>query len=233
MRLTGVLLIVLAGCAASTTVRVDETPDFHPPAPARISVFGVFHDGRFSEQAWSSLAPSVTATLRNATCEPGYGVQMRESLPDLVASIDRSVREGGVDDALLDRVAPYAAGDLVMVLMSYRRIPERRAGAQQRPVAQAGPPRGAMRRGMAPMRVAPEEEEHVFELSASLFSVSAHKLVAQIELRHTGDDLDEAMSTFNQKLEALVPGARCVGWSWPKPSAPPDTEADAGKTIAP
>ena len=48
------------------------------------------------------------------------------------------------------------------------------------------------------------EEEHLFELSASLYSVALHKLVAQIDLRYEGDDLDEAMNAFATKLRLLA-----------------------------
>ena len=58
------------------------------------------------------------------------------------------------------------------------------------------------------------QEEHLFELSASLYSVALHKLVAQIDLRYDGDDLDEAMNAFTVKLRLLLPEAKCVGWNW-------------------
>jgi len=207
-------------CASTTTVSVERTPDFVASSSPRISVFGVFHDGRMSEQAWSALAPSVSKALDSPGCDLGYGDPLRESLPELATAIDRSVRENGIDDDVLGRVAPYASGELVMVLMSYRQVPPSRThdgGAPSRTPQAARPMRRGSFRGGPTVRVGPEEEDHVFELSASLYSVRQHQLVAQIDLRHTGDDLDEAMNTFTQKLRALVPGARCVGWSWPSP----------------
>jgi len=220
VRATPLVFVTLAMCASSTTVSVERTPDFTASSSPRISVFGVFHDGKMSEQAWSALAPSVSKALDSPACDLGYGDPLRESMPELATTIDRSVRENGIDDDVLARVAPYASGELVMVLMSYRHIPSSRrrdGGVAPRAPQPARPMRRGSFRGGPTVRVGPEEEEHVFELSASLYSVRAHTLVAQIDLRHNGDDLDEAMATFTQKLRALIPGAKCVGWSWPSP----------------
>ncbi len=222
-------VIALAGtlvmCASALTVHVDKAPEF---APARtVSVFGVFHDGRMSEPAWTALSPKISPALGKFECEPGYGNRLRGGDPALVSWIDHTVRENGIDDSVLDKVAAHAEGELVMVLLSYRKIPSwRDAGAGRTGTRTAQPM--AMGRGMARPRMstyARPEDENVFELSASLYSPKEHKLVAQIDLRYTGDDLDEAMNEFTGKLKGLVPGAKCAGWSWPSP----DETADAGE----
>lgn len=164
-----------------------------------------------SDQAWTSLLPKISSALGRAECELGYGNRLRAADSELASSIDRSVRENGIDDSVLDKVAPSAAGELVMVLMVYRKIPRARdAGA-----VRAAPPRRMGRPGVR--YVERPEDDHVFELSGSFFSPKEHKLVAQIDLRYTGDDLDEAMDEFTKKLKTLVPGATCVGWNWPSP----------------
>ena len=220
-------LSLLVMCTGSTTVRVDRVPDVTIPDRARVSVFGVFHDGRMSEPAWLALAPKISHALDSPRCELGYSQQLRNAQPELAATIEKSVRENGIDDDLLARVAPFATGEFVMVLMSYRQIPGHRDGG-----AHAARPAPMMGRGGGRMRGAPrssdyggEEEDHVFELSASVYSVTAKKLVAQIDLRHTGDDLDEAMDAFALKLDALMPHARCVGWNYPDT---PDVSASMG-----
>ncbi len=216
-------------CAESTNVRVDQVAGFVAPDRAKISIFGVFHDGRMSEPAWLALAPKVSHALDSPRCELGYGQELRNSQPELAREVERSIRENGIDDTVLARVAPFATGDYVMVLMSYRMIPSAHhhdGGASARPAQPMQ--RGARGRfGGATHDYTPEEEEHVFELSASLYSIAEKKLVAQIDLRHTGDDLDAAMDAFALKLDALVPHARCVGWTFP-----PAPEDDAGATNA-
>jgi hypothetical protein len=68
----------------------------------------------------------------------------------------------------------------------------------------------------------------VYELSASLYSVALQKLVAQIDLRYSGDDLDEALSAFATKLRLLVPDAQCVGWTWTNDAVEPSAGSDGG-----
>ncbi len=226
--------VALFTCASGLTVRVEQTPEFVPTRGAHVSVFGVFHDGLLSDTAWNAVSPKVSAALGHPECELGYGQQLRDAKPELASSIEHDVRENGVDDNLLARVAPNATGELVMVLMSYRQIPTGRdGGVHHAAAAQPAQPmmgRGGMRSSRMGSSYSPgqAEEEHLFELSASLYSVALHKLVAQIDLRYEGDDLDEAMNAFAAKLRLLLPEAKCVGWTWadaPKattPDQPPD-----------
>lgn len=218
-------------CTGATTVRVEHADDFTAPAHPRVSIFGVFHDGRMSEPAWLALAPKVSHALDSPRCELGYGQRLRNAKPELASTVEKSVRENGIDDEVLAQVAPYATGEYIMVLMSYRQIPNlreghREAGAHAAPRVSTPPMmRGGRGRGSIGHDYGPDEEDHVFELSASVYSVAAHKLVAQIDLRHSGDDLDEAMDAFALKLDALMPHARCVGWNYPDA---PDVLVDAG-----
>lgn len=204
-------------CASELGLRVEQAPEYTPQSGSKISVFGVFHDGRMDEHAWSPLEPKLAEAFGGRrTCEPGYGKRMRASDDALTHTIDHLIRENGIDDDVLEKVAPAAQGDFILVLMLYKKVPQfHDGGARMRVAAQ---PMGMGRRGSrAPMSryAPPAEDEHVFELSASLFSRAAHKLVAQVDLRYTGEDLDAAMSEFAKKLETVVPGATCAGWNWP------------------
>jgi hypothetical protein len=215
-------------CASELGVRVEQAPEYAPQRDARVSIFGVFHDGRMNEQAWQPLEPKLSATFGGKrTCEVGYGKRLRASDDALALSFDHMVRVNGIDDAVLEKVSPAAQGDFILVLMLYRKVPQLRDGGV-RMRAQATTPMGGMgRRGMARpgmSRYAPPEDDHVFELSASLFSRAAHKLVAQVDLRYTGDDLDTAMAEFATKLATVVPNASCAGWNWPNPD-----DVDAGE----
>ncbi len=220
------LAVAVAACASATTVRVEQAPEFVAPRAARVSVFGVFHDGRMSDTAWAALESKIAPALGRHGCEVGYGPRMREANPELASSVAHDISENGVDDALLTRVASGATGDYILLLMSYRQLPSSHDGGArpvQRPVPMAG---GRMTRGsgLGSGSRPVVEEERLFELSASLFSVELHKLVAQVDLRHLGDDLDEAMDAFAKKLTLLLPNATCVGWNWETDSGVGDVE---------
>jgi hypothetical protein len=222
MRLACALLAVGigAGCAdASPQVRVGTSADFSPPARPTVSVFGVFHDGRMSTDSWAPLSGAVSSALGKSSCAVGWGAGLRQAEPELAQWVDDSARDNGVTDEMLGRVSTRAQGDFVMTLMVYKHMPRSRAGdPAARARARAGPP-VARRRGYGRRpRLGPEEpEDRVFELSASLYSVRGRRMVAEIDLRYAGDDLDEAMKAFATKLRGLLPGASCVGWKWPEP----------------
>jgi hypothetical protein len=223
----------LVMCASELGLRVEQAPEYTPQSGSKISVFGVFHDGRMDEKAWLPLEPKLAEAFGGKrTCEPGYGKRLRDGDNALLHQVDHLVRENGIDDDVLEKVAPSAQGDFILVLMLYKKVPQLHdhdGGVRMR--ATAAPMGMGRRGGRAPMsRYAPPmEDDHVFELSASLFSRAAHKLVAQVDLRYTGEDLDAAMEGFAKKLETVVPGATCAGWNWPSP----DEEVDASEPPAP
>jgi hypothetical protein len=207
-------------CASELGLRVEQAPEFAPQSGAKVSIFGVFHDGRMEEQAWLPLEPKLSATFGGKrTCEIGYGKRMRAGDDALAHQVDHMVRENGIDDDVLEKVSPAAQGDFILVLMLYKKVPQLHDGGARVRTAAAATPMGMGRRSMRPAmsRYVPPEDDHVFELSASLFSRAAHKLVAQVDLRYTGEDLDAAIAEFAKKLETVVPGATCAGWSWPNP----------------
>lgn len=210
---------------------MEQAPEYAPQSGAKISVFGVFHDGRMDEKAWLPLEPKLAEAFGGKrTCEPGYGKRLRDGDNELSHKVDHMVRENGIDDDVLEKVAPAAQGDFILVLMLYKKVPQLHDGGMRMRVA--AQPMGMGRRSMRPGGMSryapPAEDDHVFELSASLFSRAAHKLVAQVDLRYTGDDLDAAMAGFAKKLETVVPGATCAGWNWPNP----DEELDASEPEA-
>src|SRR5262245_6308986 len=102
----------LVMCASALNVTVERAPNYSPPASPRVSIFGVFHDGRMSEQAWTSLSPKVSKALGHVSCELGYGNRFREADSELASWTDRTVSENGIDDEVLDKVSKYAEGDL-------------------------------------------------------------------------------------------------------------------------
>lgn len=204
------LLSMFAGCADDApNVRVETAAGFASPRGASVSIFGAFHDGRMSVDSWRTLSPSISRAFGKGACDAAWGDAMREQAPDLAELVDQSTRENGITDDLLEKVAPRAMGDYVMTIVVYRYIPKSRTQRVQRaPQARMG------RRGMSRMQGSypAADESHVFELTAGFWSVHEKKLVAEVDLRYEGDDLDVATAAFVAKLRALLPGATCVGW---------------------
>ncbi|HEY1958154.1 MAG TPA: hypothetical protein VGH28_21185 [Polyangiaceae bacterium] len=215
MRLVCALaLACIAACVdEAPNVRVETAVGFASPRNATVSVFGAFHDGRMSVDAWRPLSPSISRALGKDACEVAWGDALREQKPDLADFVDQSTRENGITDELLEKVAPLARGDYVMTLVVYRYIPKSRTRLVVRAAPQA---RGVGRRGgmgRTQGSYPAPEESHVFELSAGFWSVREKKLVAEVSLRYDGDDLDVASAAFVAKLRAVLPGAKCVGWN--------------------
>src|SRR5207237_3686431 len=47
----------LVMCANELGLRVEQAPEYTAQRGAKVSIFGVFHDGRMEEQAWLPLEP--------------------------------------------------------------------------------------------------------------------------------------------------------------------------------
>jgi len=219
MRIALAVSMLLACADDAPSVRVETAAGFASPRGATVSVFGAFHDGRMSADAWRPLSTPLSRAFGKDACDVAWGDALREAKPDLADWVDQSTRENGITDEMLEKVAPLAKGDYVMTLVVYRYIPKSRT----RPATRGAPVAGGMgRRGrMGPrMQGPPPEESHVFELNAGFWSVREKKLVAEAALRYAGDDLDVATAAFVAKLKALLPGATCVGWSGLEESGP-------------
>jgi hypothetical protein len=189
-----------------------------------VSVFGVFKDGRMDGEAWEVIGPKLSAPF-GATCESAYGSLLTSDQP-LSAAIDDYVRANGPGDELLDRIAPAATGDLVVVFtMAGKVVPKEALKPDTSTLSSSSPGmgmgggkyRGARpgggaygSRGMA----APGGSPAALELSASLFSVSQHKSVAMVSMAYDGPSADDALQRMAAKLAASVPGSTCVGWDW-------------------
>ena len=211
----------LLGCVdEELRVTAQTAADFAIPRGAKVSIFGVYKDGRVSDAPWLAIETKIAEGLREPSCELGYGARLRETEPDVAAAVDGAIRENGIDDDVLGRVAPGAEGDLVLVLMVDQAAPSPHPAqaAAPRPVMM-GP--GMGRRGRMGPSAQPvsSESSRLYEITGSFYSVTAHRLVAEIDARYTGDNPDEALAAFVQKLHVVAPDARCVGWTWNADSA--------------
>ncbi len=219
------LVLALATASCSSTEANFNTRFAPGFSPARhvVSVFGVYKDGQMSSEAWTSLAPQVSASLGSARCPAGYVDQASSPANPLWAAVDDYTRSNGPTDDLLAQLAPAAEGDLVLVLTVAGRVPveEKTHLPDETPQSPSMP--GGSRGGMsgmgagAAMRHAPGKpagSKDALDLAALLFSVSEKRSVGQVSLEYTGSHFDEAVTKFTAKLRESLPGAACAGWSW-------------------
>jgi hypothetical protein len=219
-----VLSLATASCAeGSADFHAKYEPDF-APAPTTVSVFGAFHEGRMSREAWDKLGPRVSTMLGQKTCEVGYGERLSAERPELFAAVDESVRDEGITEELLARLATSAEGDAILVItlsgqtFRTRDIDERAlrngslgAGANGNRMRNA-PPRSSPRVGA---------EVHEIGISGTLFSVRRHRSMARLSMTYTGTNLEDAIGKFVIRMGPLVPGSSCKGWRWGAAVEPP------------
>lgn len=212
-----VLFLATASCAeGSADFHAKYEPDF-APAPATVSVFGAFHEGRMSREAWDKIGPPLSTMLGQKACEVGYGERLSVERPELYAAVDESVRDEGITEELLARLAPSAEGDLILVVtlsgqtFRTRDIDERAlrngsiAGRASGSQLRNGPPRSGTGRGA---------EVHEIGISGTLFSARRHRSIARLSMVYTGSNLEDAIGKFVARIATLVPGSSCKGWRW-------------------
>jgi hypothetical protein len=220
------LLPVLASaCSDDAQFTTRFASDF-APGGHRVSVLGVFKDGRMDAEAWETLGPQLSAPF-GATCATAYGSLVTGN-PNLSAAVDDYVRANGPGDELLDQLAPAASGDVILVFTVAGHVAPKTAPTPDPNTLNQGaaPSMGSGKyRGTRPggsmggsrgMRAVPAGPA-AFEISASLFSVSQHKSVGMVSMAYDGPSADDALQRMKAKLTATFPGATCGGWDWKTP----------------
>jgi hypothetical protein len=192
-----------AGCQSAADFSVKYASGFEP-ARHKVSVFGVFKDGRMSSEAWGGLAPRISAALGGGPCDAGYGGAAFPPDAPVSAAIDEYVTSSGPTDDLLGQIAPAATGDLVLVLTVAGQLP-----LQKKISVQTAPPVYS-KRGR---RSRDDRDPNALDVAAQLFSVEKGQSVAVVSLEYAGDSIDEAMTKFASQLGQLLPGAACAGWN--------------------
>jgi hypothetical protein len=221
-RLVGMsLLTTLGGCAPSVELAVNEAPGYSSHGQ-RISVLGVYKNGRMDAGAWAEWQPVVAAAVPGAACAPAYGDEMEQAEPDLFAEFDDYVREHGITDEILDRLSGVAKGGSILVIQAFGKPPTiQRAGDVPAQTPSPPPPtrgRGRGRGGNSgqaganPASVRPREEAN--ELSAGLYSLEAREVVASVDLKYPAASARDAITDFNSQFRAITSGAVCAGWKW-------------------
>jgi hypothetical protein len=229
-RVPALALATLALSPALTSACSDEAQfttrfasDF-APAGHRISVLGVFKDGRMNAEAWESIGPQLSAPF-GATCDTAYGSLVTGN-PALSAAVDDYVRANGPGEDLLTQLAPAASGDVILVFTVAGHVAPKGAPTADPNVLNQGStpamgtgkyrgirPTGSSLGGSRGMRHGPTGPA-ALEISASLFSVSQHKSVGVVAMAYDGTSADDALQRMKAKLAAAIPGSTCGGWDW-------------------
>ena len=217
------LPLATASCADEATVNVKYVEGYRP-ARASLSVLGVFRDGRMSAESWAPIGTPLAAALGvGEACEPAFGERLLRENEELFTSIDQEVRESGVTEDLLARLAPRAQGDFILTITVHGSVGQQGTTTEHHPAsgrtpAMAPPMRGgSASRGPrggnyreSPMRGAAIKP---LELSASLYSIKKHAPVARLQMSYTGTSTEEALKRFTTEIGAMAPGSACRGWS--------------------
>jgi len=149
-----------------------------------VSIFGIFKDGRMSPDTWDEVGPRFSTAFHGTSCEIAISSELRRSNLPLFTAVDDGAREEGITDPMLDRFAPAAAGNSILVITIAGHAPK----AKQDPIHAAGAAAtrsqmGGMGRGGGTSRQnryqGPSNgngrkprgnENDVYEISASLYS---------------------------------------------------------------
>ncbi len=195
--------------------------------PHTLSVFGIFRDGRMSNETWDDLGPALSAAFASGACQAAYNDELVEKNQPLSTAVDEYVRANGISDELLDVMAPAATGDLVIVYTIAGRIgggPDGGTigtGVMPTQSPNAAAVRSPRYRGVPPTAGAGYGSMRSFggnanglEVSASLYSVSLHRSVGLVEMSYIGSSLDDALAQLTAKLRASLPGSTCATWNW-------------------
>jgi hypothetical protein len=224
-------LLGATSCAeGGADFHVKSEPGF-TEGPTTISVFGVFHKGRMSPESWAQIGPPLSATLGQKACEVAYGDKLAGESPELYAAVDESVKNEGITEELLERVAPSAQGDLILVVSMNGHTtisrgedgPSQSGSGAPQPGRGRGGGGGGRTRGGGQGQSTPRgrgAETSELEISGTLFSVSRRRSVARLNMVYAGSNLDDAIGKFVHRIGTMVPGSSCKGWRWGSAAAP-------------
>jgi hypothetical protein len=216
----------LPACSdASFTTRYAPT---YAHVPHKVSLLGVYKDGRMNADVWEQIGPGLSAPL-GGQCGPGYDTLINSN-PQLSAAIDDYARANGIGDELLDQLGPAAVGDLIMVVTVAGAVTPKGQNLPDTSTMSSGPQsaggmpgasnkfRGASMNSAGPrnggaMRK-PLADGAALEMSASLFSVKEHRSVGMVSMAYSGPSVEDAVQKLAARLGEELPGSSCVAWNW-------------------
>jgi uncharacterized membrane protein YgcG len=223
------LALSMLGCVGDTQFNVQYAPGANRKG-ARISVFGIKRDGLLSPSGWDALSHELSAPFGAKRCAVAYSDDLISSHALLAEALDSYVRENGVTDELLNKLAPAAQGDTILLVTSAGR--PRSASNNSAGAGRGGPGGGrgmgggggrgmgmgggGRRGGGSPgiQSLSSDTADHAedYQLTAMFFSVAEHKTVGLIELSYSGTSSEQAIAAFRSRLESEFSGAACSGW---------------------
>ncbi len=216
-------ILIMTACADDgTQFSVKHAPEFVTTG-AKVSVFGIFKDGRMTPESWDAIGPRLSRAFGKPTvCGVAYGERLVSTAPALSSAVDDYARANGVTDDLLDQFGPMATGDAIVVITIAGHPPQPIAASELPRQAPAQSPRnmGGMggRQGAGqmapPARDLHPTDRSLFEVSATLFSVRLHRSVGVIAMTYSGANVDQAIDKFAARLAEELPGASCTDWNW-------------------
>lgn len=206
------MIAFIAGCASDlATFGTAFAGDRTSVPNASLSVVGVYRDGRMSPGTWAEIGPKLFAPLHLTDCDAGFSLQLERDDPDGAAAIDHAARTIGVNDQVLEQMAPAATGDVLFVVRISGKLP-----APPRDQVNA-PGSGVMTRGTRQNPRSPvpdiEPDGERLEITGSLYSVAERRTIAAVTLSYGGDSVDDALRRLGERLATIAPAARCGGWN--------------------
>jgi hypothetical protein len=192
----------------------------------RVSVLGVFKDGRMDFEAWDAVAPTMSTAFAGGKCPTGYRSDFVAEHGSLSSAIDDAARSDGLSDDLLTQLAPAAKGDLIVVFTLAGHVEKAKIDIREpaQPTGGMGPGGGGggaagIGSRMPLARRGPQSATSnvALSLSATMFSVASHTSVGVIELEYTGENASDAIAQFAAKVRDTIPGSTCDEWDWSVP----------------
>jgi hypothetical protein len=193
------------------------------PSPRSIAVLGVYENGRMV-----SLAEDGAFTAWGGApngCTAAYGPALFAGQPGLSAAIDEYTQVHGPSTELLERLAPAARADAILVVVLTRQPSEVHVDVKGNPdrdltmagasiaagLAGGSPPGGSGHSSISVRRDPSVEGE------ALLFSVAQRRWVGSIAVRYAGEHPGKALARFSDEIAEQLHGARCAAWDWRTP----------------
>ncbi|HVW25654.1 MAG TPA: hypothetical protein VHC69_09805 [Polyangiaceae bacterium] len=217
------LALALTTCACGADVTTYRAPNY-APRRVTLSVLGVFKNGRMDAAAWNDWAPTIADATGDETCTAAFDDRMEKAAPALFNELDESTRQDGVTDEILDRVAPSALGNAIMILEVFgrptpmKKAEDVEASPQQAPPASAplsGRGRGRGRLGGANQSAARNgPPTDALEVSIGVYSIRDQQVIASVQMHPDAGESADALQKLSEKLRETLHGAKCAGWIW-------------------
>ncbi|HEY5284285.1 MAG TPA: hypothetical protein VIM14_15950 [Polyangia bacterium] len=137
-----VVASALAACATGDELQPQVAVGPAPEAtkPESVSVFGIFRNGRMSPEAWEDFGKVLSTPFSQGICKAAYDVVLTDAHPEMAAAIDDYAKENGVSDELLEKFAPLAKGDTILLIAIDGQAPKPAAPSAQKPTKPARDP---------------------------------------------------------------------------------------------